>query len=62
MNATSSSNLARGEFVVKSSSWDENRVFLEDDSEVAVQERPPGDDHLPAAPPPEPAPIEHYFP
>jgi hypothetical protein len=31
MNVTSSSTLARGEIHRKSSGWDENRVFLEDD-------------------------------
>jgi hypothetical protein len=64
MNATSSSNLARGrKFVVNSSSWDENRVFLEDDKlEVAVKNGRWVMTHLPAGSPPKPAPVEHHFP
>jgi GAF domain-containing protein len=56
--------LARGrKFVVNSSSWDENRVFLEDDKlEVAVKNGRWVMTHLPAGSPPKPAPVEHHFP
>jgi hypothetical protein len=52
-----------GKFTAKSGGWDENRVLLEDDKlEVAVKKRPLGDDPSASLPPPEPPPVEHYFP
>ena len=52
-----------GKFTAKSNSWDENRVFLEDDKlDVAVKHGNRVMTHLPAGPPPEPPPVEHYFP
>ena len=54
---------ARRKFVVKSSSWEKNRVFVEDDKPRGRgQERPLGDDPSARRPPPEPPPVEHYFP
>ena len=49
-------------FSAKSTSWDENRVFLEGDKlEVAVVNGRYVLTHLPAKPP-EPKAVQHYFP
>jgi hypothetical protein len=52
----------KGKFAVKSTVWDENRVFLEGDRlEVAVVRGRWVLTHLPAKPQP-PNPVLHYFP
>jgi hypothetical protein len=52
-----------GKFAAKSSGWDENRVFLEGDVlEVSVRSGRWVLTHIPAEPPPPPAPAQHYFP
>jgi hypothetical protein len=52
-----------GKFQAKSSSWDENRTFLEGDVlEVAVRDGRWVLTHVPAGPRPAPPPAQHYFP
>jgi hypothetical protein len=51
-----------GKFAAKSTGWDENRIFLEGDKlEVAVNNGRWVLTALPAKPP-EPKPVQHYFP
>jgi hypothetical protein len=52
-----------GKFTAKSSGWHENRLFLEDDKlEVAVKNGRWVMTICRSGPPPEPGPVEHYFP
>jgi hypothetical protein len=51
-----------GKFVAKTTSWDENRVFLEGDRlEVSVKHGRWVLTHVPAKPRPV-KPVQHYFP